>query len=440
MIHLNHSPISFQGGMMPEFRAYYDKRQIVDFNSVVGDLGTDGIYCVDNGVMRILRYLVSTRGLWRSTYCIDSFESGYTIPNVSEFLLIERAISEFLGGKDMSCDLVSALNEIRDAILSKSCGGNLSESTMSSSGRWGSGVNYQRPASFGQEGDLFATEEDFSASLCMKANWLVDGLIASIGNLSYVSLAEALLGGVALGVVAFMSVPPAGALVALALAVGVSFALSDFCSNLQEYIRDNREDFICAIYNSENSDELFDAIDELIDIAIASIGVTVGQEALAFVVMAFIDTDVLAQVYSNNSNINGENSGCDECLGAWETALIKSYSNLGTYQNINSLVDYSSTWGELTFNQGAAIEFGPIEGTVNACGVWAAEPSGGVLAITADGAVVSAGGSFVGENPAGSYLTVFEFTSPVTDPESITVSLDLSGNDKPIYEIQFRVA
>jgi len=425
---------------VPEYREYYDKRQIIDFNSVVGDLGTDGVYCVDNGIMRILRYLVATRGLWRATYCINSFERGYTIPNVTEFLPIERAIAEFLGRKDMSCDLVSALNEIRDAILSKSCGGAPSESTMSSSGRWGSGLNYQRPVSFGQEGDLFATEEDFNASLCKKANWLVDGLIASIGNLSYISLAEALLGGVALGVVAFMSVPPAGALVALALAVGVSFALSDFCSSLQEYIQENREDFICAVYTSENSDLLYDAIDGLIDSAIATIGVAVGQEALAFVIMAFIDTDTLSQVYGDNDNINGTNEGCGDCLGEWQVASVIDYTNLGTYQNINAINDLSTTWGNLTFNVGSAIEFGPFEGVVNAVAVWAAGPSGGVLAVTADSEVVSTGGSFDGTDPNGSYMTIYDFSSPVDSPENITITFDLTSNDRAIYEIQFRVA
>jgi len=425
---------------MPEFRPYYDKRQIIDFSGVVSDLGANGIYCIDNGVMRILRYLVGTRGLWRSTYSIAGLADGYLCPDASEFLPVERAIAEFLGETDMSCDLVGALNEIRDAIKGKSCGSSPSETAMSSSGRWGSGTNYQRPISFGGEGDLFATEGEFNASLCMKANWLIDGLIASIGNLSYISLAEALLGGVALGVVAFMSVPPAGALVALALAVGVSFALSDFCSDLQQYISDNREDFICAVYTSETSDALFDAIDELIDIGIAAIGVTVGQEALAFVVMAFVDTDTMAQVYTADSRLNGSSDGCGGCYGEWQVAPLLDYSNIGTYQNINAINDQSSTWGNLTFNQGAAVEFGPIQGVVNACAVWAAQPSGGVSAITADSIVVNSGGAFDGIDSNGSYMTIYEFSSPVTNPESITITLNLSGNDKPIYEIQFRVA
>ena len=94
---------------MSDYRKYSNTRQLVDFNNAVSGLGDFGLYCISGGVMSIIRVLLKERGLWRSTYVIDRDDGGYFVPSLEDFGQIDEAISEFLGGSDMTCDLKASL-------------------------------------------------------------------------------------------------------------------------------------------------------------------------------------------------------------------------------------------------------------------------------------------------------------------------------------------
>lgn len=290
---------------MPEFRKEPNgiSRQYVDFNNVVNGLSDYGIFCINLGIMPIIRILLEERGMWRTTYVVERVDGGYYIPTPEEFNPVDEAISEFLGSDNMSCDLVSALNEIRDAIRSmKPCQVTVRTSVFDGE-RWAgsTGIIYDKPVTFGGPNDAFATREAFNESLCNKANWLFEGFVSAIRNLSALSLAEAIGGSVGLAVigVAFMSNPPVATLTALAIAVGVTFALSEFLASLESYLNDNRQEFVCAIYNSDTAEVAYDAIDAIIDVALSYIGLAVGKEAMAITLMAFIDVDTISQAYAD---------------------------------------------------------------------------------------------------------------------------------------------
>ncbi len=74
----------------------YQTRQIIDFNS----LPTEGcqVVCMTSRVAKIVRYLLSTRGLWGSTYKVGEFlpNGEYERPTAVQMDELEAEISAVL--------------------------------------------------------------------------------------------------------------------------------------------------------------------------------------------------------------------------------------------------------------------------------------------------------------------------------------------------------
>jgi len=70
-------------------------RQLVDYNRFASLTGTKLFICIDRGVMEIARYLLNSRGSWRTTYVKEYVGTiGYIMPTEAEFELIAHAIAE----------------------------------------------------------------------------------------------------------------------------------------------------------------------------------------------------------------------------------------------------------------------------------------------------------------------------------------------------------
>lgn len=118
---------------MSDIRTYNTKRQIFDYDALVPASGSTAVLCVNRDVIPVIIELLSTRGLWRSSYFTAQTAQNYTIPDASEFDNIADIISETVLNlqygydMDLSSLLVESLNninttlqEVRDAINDQS--------------------------------------------------------------------------------------------------------------------------------------------------------------------------------------------------------------------------------------------------------------------------------------------------------------------------------
>lgn len=292
-----HAPPFALGGSMAESRNYAKTRQMVDFNNVLSKIGNNGLYCIDRGVYSIIRQIIKDRALWRTTYYTNLRIDGYDIPDIEDFVPIDRALSEFLGGGDMSCNLLDGLKGIEAAIRAIQCGngGGINAGTDGQL-RYGTGRVYSAPTS--NEAAAAAGFDDMSAydaHKCDAANAIIDGLIASINNLAGLSLFQLVAGGTVLFAVGLLSNPP---LAIVALVAGLGLATGAFYS-LANAIDDNRQSLVCALYNSDDTITAYDELKaNLSEIVIEVYGVEVGISVIVDMLAYMCNTDVLSALFT----------------------------------------------------------------------------------------------------------------------------------------------
>ena len=101
---------------MPDYRKYYNKREIIKLDLVQTEDYTDNvILCVPKFAYDVARSMLAHYGKFRTSYAASYGELFYQLPDDSQFDVIEASIDLFLGSRDMSCDIVTALECICDA-------------------------------------------------------------------------------------------------------------------------------------------------------------------------------------------------------------------------------------------------------------------------------------------------------------------------------------
>lgn len=330
---------------MPEWRNYAKNRQMVSFDEFIADSSEYGLYCINKGIYRVLRYLAKERGLWRSTYYINLFDNGYTCPDVDEFIPIDRAISEFLGENDMSCDLLSGLRGIEAAIRAIQCG-NGGVSVGGGVPRYGSGSYVGSPTTEQEAIDAgFSSLSGYNEHKCHAANAIVDGLVASINNLAGYSLINLIAGGTVLFAVGLLSNPPMAIIVLLAglgLATGAFYGLADAIDN-------NRQSLVCELYNSPDTIAAYDNFKAAItDVTVEVYGVEVGVSVIVDLVASMCNTDVLNSLYNNVGLPSVGNLLPCDCGGDWIAQLDGYYNTQDNQLTISGKAAYftvSAVWG-----------------------------------------------------------------------------------------------
>jgi len=285
---------------MPEFTRHPKgtARTLIDFNEVLSRLATNEsvLLCLPVGVLDIIRKLLRDRGLWRTTYAIETNDIGYTMPTPAEFNPVKQAILQFLEETvTMNCnEFISALDGIRQAILASSCCNGIGPGYISDGegGYWyGTQEPKEKPTTFGGVGDEFSSEAAFQAQLCAAANNIISGLIQSLNFWSALTLAGLIAGS--LIVAFFVTAPPLAVFLTLAGA-GFSFGAM---STLSNYINDNRQEWACAIYNAEGYSDMLVNIDQLIS------GMVVDLSFGTFLFSLDNPADVFIQRFPSRSSI-----------------------------------------------------------------------------------------------------------------------------------------
>jgi len=283
--------------MTDEYRRYNNKREIIKLDLVQeGDYTDNVVVCVPKFSYDVARALLLHYGKYRTTYAVEYSELFYKLPGDVEFDVIEASLDKFLGSRDMSCDLVTALNNINATIKNQACCGVAGSGQMiNDQFYYGSQEPLIAPTTFGGEGDDFATEEAYDGHRCEAANAIVDGLIYGLGSWSLLTLGALTAGAIAVGLAAIFLTPPVAAFLALA-AEGIAFGVLATIANA---IDDDREALVCLLYNSETATGAYDNLNGYIDDLVVDLGfIEIEVSLLVALVMQFAPIDTMNALYS----------------------------------------------------------------------------------------------------------------------------------------------
>jgi hypothetical protein len=164
--------------------------------------------------------------------------------------------------------------------------------------------------------DGYTGEEDYSADKCAKATKIVNDLIATLEQMTQVNWAVGVIGAAAIlaclvGLITVPEVVVPLLLFAMVGNVGIVTAL-----NLtREYITENKDDFICILYEQESVEGVIDATASLLAAALVALGI---GEALGVVVTQIIlwllNGDTLGTLFTSGAKGIYPNAECAPCL------------------------------------------------------------------------------------------------------------------------------
>lgn len=411
-------------------------RQILDYDDIIASLGNYGVFCVDIGLMRIIRKLIAERGMYRTTYSLGPTADGYIIPTWEQMVPINNAIGEFLGSDDMSCDIVAGLAGIENAIRDLT----LQTAANCAEGAGGAGLTAGPANGFESDGTNFpsgfADKTAFDSFKCNMAAFILKNIEIDIQTLVNLEVTEITIAGL---LVSFVTPTPvddiAMLVVNLVTIVGEAY-IDAVLSEIQESIDDNQDALRCLLYNSLSAT---DAKNSIVDWIIDNV-----SELASGVFKLFVGIDNMNRLFENTAIPVSLSADCSMCAPEEVRVILglSSYTGLGTYQGINSINDNSFAWGNLTFNPGATLTFSTLidpsgnEGkTFTAVIIWSESREGGVSSIYADGVQVSSGGTFTVGEVGGSYETRFDIDPIVADV--FVINLNMAKTDAAVYEVQF---
>lgn len=269
---------------MSDFRRFPDgnSRQLISFDRFVSLTGEKLFLCLDKGIIEIARYLLNSRGSWRTTYVKEYVGTiGYNMPTLEEFQIIERAIAE--ANVDMSSceDIVEALEGIGNAIAqqqgsSSGCGcpgipgsdrgtagANTSTATPS-----GNESQYGNPGSPPLPG--FETKEESDSYQCSMAHRIFNDLLHDISVLTTLSVVGVLATELAAIMIPLLFTPIAWVdLFLLAAVVIQAFAVGLAYTSVIDHLETNENEYICAILSGTDVNTSIDnfkaKVQELVD-------------------------------------------------------------------------------------------------------------------------------------------------------------------------------
>ena len=303
---------------MDDFR-HYPKgttRQLVDFNRFVSLTGEKQFLCLDRGIVEICRYLLNSRGNWRTTYYLDNTPVGYTIPTEEQFELVTNAIAE--ANEDMTmatCDeIVNALDRLTSATIKGSgcgsCGG----------GSRGAGATEEAPNPYNQEETPttpppgFSSMEQFDGHKCNAAQDIVNALmqdLQGLAGINYIGSSIPLLVEAAITVL-LTPIPYDDVvfLVSLLLFTAIEYT---FLVLMSDVIFTDNDNLVCILYNSPDTiqaqSEFRTRLDELVDLQSWA---TVEKDFVKAALDHMTPTDAFNNMFTNQPTVSQE-ADCSSC-------------------------------------------------------------------------------------------------------------------------------
>ncbi len=235
---------------MVQLREYVSTRVLVDYDYFFDNVSNPVLVCTNQGVLNIIRTLISTYGLRYANWVTAHTGGGYIGVDASQFDNIDRYISEFLEEtSDMTfCeDLTEALNGLSASFQAGCC----NEGSFGADGS-------EPPASTNEDDELdwppgFDTYAEYRAYKCDIANRIIEGLRIDatwLSGATIVTLAASIL-------IATLLTPIPGdeilALVGFCLALLAQGVLSATAAGLATDLDTHRQELVCILYDAVNA-------------------------------------------------------------------------------------------------------------------------------------------------------------------------------------------
>ena len=163
----------------------------------------------------------------------------------------------------------------------------------------------------------YDTWEEYYADKCQKANYVADGLIGTVVNISVLSVVNeiglgALLVAAAVGAV---TLP----LTAIPVIVGLLLAQTTILAALGlvgTYLVDHRSELVCGLFLSDNSGDAVDFFAALIDEALAAVIVaTELHPAIRTIALIVASTDAINKLWDATVKVEYAGADCSGCQG-----------------------------------------------------------------------------------------------------------------------------
>lgn len=402
-------------------------------------------YCLSESTIQIILDALRFVG-WATRWRLDRQDNNPRFPKGETWDKIEAlgalAQKELL--TDMSCDLEAGFASLAEAIENASPNNGLNalaeavaglKFSSGSSGSGGSSGDCACQATiinqhggiggtFTQGGSsqpwpIFSTEptlsvtpgtppegydtwEEYRLDKCQVANLVIDGFIGSLrglgalGVFNYITVA----GLIVLAISGAIIFPPAFIPIAAA-AIGMMALEVTTLSLFANYVQDNREEWVCALYNSDSVESALSVIADLIDGIIAAIGTssTVGL-AIKQLALLLLNGDTLNQLYSEVAHLQYPDADCSSC-GCENLEITQDEAYNGTWDFADGVLSMTTGpesehspgceygWVVLSFSCPVTLEFVSASGA--APGGSCSPPNQGKYQLYRDGSPVFTG-------------------------------------------------
>jgi len=340
---------------MDDFRLFpSDKRQIINFANVMSLSGTKLFICIDKGVLEIMRYLLNTRGSWRTTYRTSYVgKIGYNIPTEEEFNdllnLIGEANIDMASCNDINESLQGIIGAINDLGASGASGCGCIGDPGSDIGDFNDGPGSDVPGPNGDPPPGFSTIGEYQDYKCDAVNWIFDKYVGTLRN--WAALAGT-VGGLTLAVIAgllLLTVPPAGLaliLSALGILVGIDFLLLGELNNIADELETNKDDIICAMYNAGTTNQIAQELRNAAAAAVQTLSLE-PTETWLLITSNLISTDQADVALNKSDEVDGYGGDCSGC-GSPQIVQIVPYNG----------VSATAITGEFLVGQTTVVESG----------------------------------------------------------------------------------
>lgn len=168
----------------------------------------------------------------------------------------------------------------------------------------------------------FETEEDFNLAKCQVAHMIIDRFIKTLRDLGSITNFDFYaLGGAVVAIIGFnLAFPPAliptliGAMIILA-------AAAYYLPQMADYVQDNRNEWICMLYEGESTELIIGAIADAADLGVAFISAAgpLGT-AVKLIVMVVLNGDNVNELFRGLAASGYPDAECD-CGDWWTCAL-----------------------------------------------------------------------------------------------------------------------
>lgn len=197
----------------------------------------------------------------------------------------------------------------------------------------------------------FETEEEFNLAKCQVAHMIIDRFIKTLRDLGSITNFDFYaLGGAVVAIIGFnLAFPPAliptliGAMIILA-------AAAYYLPQVADYVQDNREEWICMLYEGESTELIIGAIADAADIAVAFVTAPTGLgAAIKLVIMVVLNADNVNELFRGLAASGYPDAECTcgcqelqidlstrEFLAAYTWAEVATYDSLGTTAHTNT--------------------------------------------------------------------------------------------------------